>query len=96
MSAELKVVYAALDAAAAKVSAAADDIQIGARVRQGAGNAELGSDAVASALSNATAQQAQRSDLAAESIRAASKFPLQAKHSYSEQDAALAGAAARR
>lgn len=96
MSGELKVVYAALDAASAKVSAAADDIQIGARIRQGSGNAELGSDAVASALSNATAQQTQRSDLAAESVRQASKFPLHAKQSYSEQDSTLAGAAAKR
>ena len=96
MSAELKVVHAALDAAAAKVSAAADDIQIGARVRHGSGNAELGSAAVASALTNATAQQAQRSDLAAESIRAVARFPLQAKRLYSEQDAVLAGAAAGR
>ena len=95
MSGELKIVYAALDAASAKVSAAADDIQIGARIRQGAGSAELGSDVVASALSNATAQQVQRSDLVAENVRVAAKFPLQAKQSYQAQDSALAGAAAK-
>ncbi|SBN62909.1 hypothetical protein GA0004736_1821 [Curtobacterium sp. 9128] len=95
MGGELKVVYAALDAASAKVTAAADDIQIGSRIRQGAGDAELGSDAVASALSNATAQQVQRSDLVAENVRVAAKFPLQAKRSYQEQDSALAGAAAK-
>lgn len=96
MSSELKVVYAALNAASAKVAAAADDIKIGARIRQSSGNAELGSDAVASALSNATTQQSQRSDLAAESIQQASKFPLHAKQSYSEEDSSLAGAAAKR
>ena len=95
MSTELKVVYAALDAAAATASAAAGDIQIGSRIRQGSGNANLGSDTVASALSSATSQQAQRSDLAAESLRAVAKFPLQAKQSYSDQDAALAGATKR-
>ncbi|WP_144764011.1 hypothetical protein [Curtobacterium sp. 9128] len=95
MSGELKVVYAALDAASAKVSAAADDVQIGARIRHGSGNAELGSSAVASALSAATAQQVQRSDLVADNVRVAAKFPTQAKQSYAEQDSALAGAAAK-
>jgi hypothetical protein len=96
VSGALRVVDAALDAASATVSAAADDIRIGARIRHGSGNAELGSDRVASALFTATSQQVQRSDLAAERVRQAAEFPLHAKQSYAEQDSALARAVAQR
>lgn len=94
VSGKLKISYAALEALATKVTSAGDDIEIGARIRAGQGNTELGSDVVSNALSDATRQQVQRSQIAADSIRAAGKFPLTVKRSYADADAAQAKAAA--
>ncbi|WP_148286264.1 MULTISPECIES: hypothetical protein [unclassified Curtobacterium] len=94
MSGKLRVSYAALESLSTSVTSAADDVEIGSKIEGGQGNAEIGSDVVADALSNATKQQVQRSQIAAESIRAAGKFPLSVKQSYADADAAQAQAMA--
>lgn len=90
MSGKLKVSYAALESLSTSVTSAGDDIEIGSKIEGGQGNAEIGSDVVADALTNATRQQVQRSQIAAESVRAAGKFPLAVKQSYADADAAHA------